>query len=102
SLAPGQYIRLWVADTGIGMDPATLTRAAEPCFTTKPRDKGTGLGLSMADGFAAQSGGTMRIDSAPGRGTTVSLWLPCAVEPRVADAARPAARGRVLIVDDQR
>ena len=101
SLAPGQYIRLWVADTGIGMDPATLTRAAEPFFTTKPRDKGTGLGLSMADGFAAQSGGTMRIDSAPGRGTTVSLWLPCAVEQRVPDAARPAARGRVLIVDDQ-
>ncbi|WP_431269979.1 response regulator [Dankookia sp. P2] len=101
SLAPGQYVRLWVADTGIGMDTATLTRAAEPFFTTKPRDKGTGLGLSMADGFAAQSGGTMRIDSAPGRGTSVSLWLPCAVEQRAPDALRPAARGRVLIVDDQ-
>lgn len=101
SLAPGPYIRLWVADTGIGMDPATLTRAAEPFFTTKPRDKGTGLGLSMADGFAAQSGGTLRIDSLPGRGTTVSLWLPCAVEQPVPEAARPASRGRVLIVDDQ-
>ena len=101
SLAPGQYIRIWVADTGIGMDPATLTRAAEPFFTTKPRDKGTGLGLSMADGFAAQSGGTLRVDSAPGRGTTVSLWLPCAVEQRVPDAARAKSRGRVLIVDDQ-
>ncbi|MFZ4410372.1 MAG: response regulator [Paracraurococcus sp.] len=101
SLAPGQYIRFWVADTGIGMDAATLTRAAEPFFTTKPRDKGTGLGLSMADGFAAQSGGTMRIESAPGRGTTVSLWLPCAVEVRAPDAAVARARGRVLIVDDQ-
>ncbi|WP_165982489.1 response regulator [Dankookia rubra] len=101
SLAPGQYVRLWVADTGMGMDPATLTRAAEPYFTTKPRDKGTGLGLSMADGFASQSGGAMRIGSAPGRGTTVSLWLPCAVEQRVTDAALPATRGRVLVVDDQ-
>ena len=101
SLAPGQYTRLWVADTGIGMEPAILTRAAEPFFTTKPRDKGTGLGLSMADGFAAQSGGAMRIESAPGCGTAVSLWLPCAMEQRVPDAARPAARGRALVVDDQ-
>ena len=79
--------------------PPSLTRAVEPFFTTKPRDKGTGLGLSMADGFAAQSGGTLRIDSAPGRGTTVSLWLPCAVEPRVPDAGtagrpRPGADRR--------
>lgn len=100
-LAPGPYLRLWVADTGIGMDPETLTRAAEPFFTTKPRNKGTGLGLSMADGFAAQSGGAMRIDSAPGKGTTVTLWLPCAVEHRSPPAVGARLRGRVLVVDDQ-
>ncbi len=60
-LAPGGYVRIWVTDTGVGMDRATLARATEPFFTTKARDRGTGLGLSMADGFAAQSGGALRI-----------------------------------------
>jgi signal transduction histidine kinase len=58
------------------MNQETLKRAAEPFFTTKPSGQGTGLGLSMAHGFAAQSGGSMRIESEPGQGTTVSLWLP--------------------------
>ncbi|MCB4824524.1 hybrid sensor histidine kinase/response regulator [Roseicella aerolata] len=99
-LAPGRYVRLWVADTGTGMEPAVLSRATEPFFTTKPRDRGTGLGLSMADGFAAQSGGQLRIESRPGLGTTVSLWLPCAAGQRPA-LAGGEARGRALIVDDQ-
>jgi signal transduction histidine kinase len=77
-LAPGAYLRLWVADSGIGMDAATRARATEPFFTTKPRDRGTGLGLSMADGFAVQSGGALRIDSAPAprdrRAAVAACW----------------------------
>lgn len=75
---PGAYIRLEVTDTGTGMDEATLARVVEPFFTTKPVEQGTGLGLPMAKGFAEQSGGGLAIRSAPGEGTTVSLWLPVA------------------------
>jgi signal transduction histidine kinase len=69
-------IRLDVSDTGTGMDAETLARASEPFYTTKPIGKGTGLGLSMARGFAEQSGGAFAMDSEPGRGTTITLWLP--------------------------
>ncbi|CAH2599157.1 Histidine kinase [Rhodovastum atsumiense] len=106
-LNPGTYVRFSVTDTGTGMDPATLARALEPFFTTKPLDRGTGLGLSMARGFAEQSGGTLAIESTPGRGTTVTLWLPTAdgrimtAEPRPDfGSASPRAR-RVLVVDDE-
>jgi signal transduction histidine kinase len=75
-LEAGRYVRITVADTGSGMDSATLDRAAEPFFTTKPRGKGTGLGLSLAKGFAEQSGGAFDIFSELNRGTTVTLWLP--------------------------
>ena len=64
--SPGAYVRLSVADTGTGMDAATLARAAEPFFTTKPHGEGTGLGLAMARGFAQQSGGALRIESRRG------------------------------------
>jgi signal transduction histidine kinase len=77
-LVPGLYARIAVRDTGTGMDAATLARAEEAFFTTKPEGKGTGLGLSMARGFARSAGGAMRIESAPGQGTTVTLWLPAA------------------------
>src|SRR5205085_295669 len=77
-LPPGQYVRLCVADTGAGMDRDTLARAAEPFFTTKGPGKGTGLGLSMVHGMVAQSGGALRLDSAPGKGTRVEIWLPVA------------------------
>jgi PAS domain S-box-containing protein len=106
-LRPGHYVRLAVTDTGTGMDQATLERALEPFFTTKPRDRGTGLGLSMAKGFAEQSGGALAIKSAPGQGTTVTLWLPAAgarteaahVQPGLAPVAGLARR--VLLVDDE-
>ncbi|WP_149537557.1 hybrid sensor histidine kinase/response regulator [Siccirubricoccus phaeus] len=98
-LPQGDYVRLWVADTGIGMDEPTLARAIEPFFTTKPREKGTGLGLSMADGFIAQAGGAMRLDSAPGLGTTVTLWLPRANA--LEEPAPPPIRGHALIVEDE-
>jgi PAS domain S-box-containing protein len=74
-LAPGHYVRLTVADTGSGMDADTLRRAADPFFTTKGIGKGTGLGLSMVHGFARQMGGTLQLESEPGRGTRVHLWL---------------------------
>jgi CheY-like chemotaxis protein len=87
------------------MDPATLTRATDPFFTTKGAGKGTGLGLSMVDGMAAQSGGSLRLSSCPGGGTTAELRLPCAEgQPASrAAAADPAAASipyRILLVDD--
>lgn len=110
-LPPGSYLRLTVADTGAGMDAATLARAAEPFFTTKPKGEGTGLGLPMAKGFAEQSGGALRIESTPGRGTEVTLWLPRAGRKapaeigaiRAAPAAPPPVEsgGRILVVDDE-
>ena len=75
-LRPGSYVRLSAIDTGVGMDAGTLARAAEPFFTTKPAGQGTGLGLAMARDFAEQAGGGFALASEPGRGTTVSLWLP--------------------------
>ena len=103
-LAPGRYVRITVTDTGEGMDSATLARALEPFFTTKALGHGTGLGLPMVKGFAEQSGGAMTIESQPGRGTTVSLWLPQALSKVHAwgtDANRVASpTARVLIVDD--
>jgi signal transduction histidine kinase len=80
-LAPGRYVRIVVADSGTGMDAATLARATEAFFTTKPPGKGTGLGLATTRAFAARAGGTLQIESNPGRGTTVTLWLPEAPHP---------------------
>ncbi|MBP1805218.1 PAS domain S-box protein [Rubellimicrobium aerolatum] len=106
-LPPGRYLRLSVADTGTGMDEATLARAVEPFFSTKALGQGTGLGLSMVHGLAAQLGGALRILSAPGRGTTAELWLP-ATEQGAADRPGPPpegerapAGGTVLLVDDE-
>jgi len=73
---PGDYVEIAVADTGIGMTPAVLAGAFEPFFTTKPAGQGTGLGLSQLHGFVQQSGGVVRLESAPGQGTTVWIALP--------------------------
>jgi signal transduction histidine kinase len=72
----GDYVCITIADTGVGMDEATTAKATEPFFTTKGPGTGSGLGLSVVQGIAAQSGGWLRIDSAPNLGTTVELWLP--------------------------
>lgn len=75
-LAAGTYVVLAITDTGSGMDDTTRRRATEPFFTTKGVGKGTGLGLSMVYGLAVQLGGTLLLESVPGEGTTVALWLP--------------------------
>ena len=72
---PGDYVEISVADTGTGMDEATRGRAFEPFFTTKPLGQGTGLGLSQLYGFMRQSEGIVRLDSAPGQGTAIRLYL---------------------------
>ena len=72
----GEYVALRVADTGMGMPAEVVARAFDPFFTTKPPGQGTGLGLSMIYGFARQSQGQARIDSTPGQGTSVFIYLP--------------------------
>ena len=106
-LPPNPFVCISVTDTGEGMSEATLARAQEPFFTTKGVGKGTGLGLSMVQGFTAQSGGAMRIQSEPGKGTKVTLWLPRAKEglkeptPLVEVSQPTEAKSlRVLLVDD--
>ncbi|HTG39165.1 PAS domain-containing protein [Sphingomonas sp.] len=77
-VTPGDFICLCVSDTGAGMPPDVVRRAFEPFFTTKGVGKGTGLGLSQVFGFVRQSGGHVRIDSTPNKGTAVHVYLPCA------------------------
>jgi PAS domain S-box-containing protein len=105
-LKAGQYACVSVSDTGVGMSRETMDRAFEPFFTTKARDKGTGLGLAMVYGFVKQSGGTARIYSEPGYGTTVSFYLPLAEGSKLparvpASASHARSGGIVLMVDDE-
>lgn len=100
-------VALSVADTGVGMSEAVLARAFEPFFTTKEAGRGTGLGLATIHGFAHQSRGGVTLESRPGQGTTLTLYLPLADEPL---SAGPAPAGRavplpsglaVLLVEDE-
>jgi PAS domain S-box-containing protein len=106
-LTRGDYVRISVADTGCGMDEATLARAIEPFFSTKGIGKGTGLGLSMVHGLASQLGGGLTIQSRPGIGTNSELWLPVSAI-RAEDTPYPqnpatdgAHHGVALLVDDE-
>ncbi|TDR94913.1 PAS domain-containing protein [Enterovirga rhinocerotis] len=106
---PGPYVSISVIDTGLGMAPDVIKRAFDPFFTTKPQGQGTGLGLSMVYGFARQSDGLARIASEPGRGTTITLYLPrhdseAAVSEAPASHPAVSARNReetVLVVEDE-
>jgi len=106
-LNPGSYALLALEDTGCGMPPEVAARAFEPFFTTKAGGRGTGLGLSMVYGFAKQSGGTVVIDSAPGRGTTVKMYLPLVAGELVPVAESsptvpaPAVARTILVVEDE-
>jgi CheY-like chemotaxis protein len=102
-------VLITVSDDGAGIEPELAARVFEPFFTTKGVGKGTGLGLSQVHGFCVQAGGTARLDSTPGLGTTVSLVLPAARDGDDADVAaaapgataQPAVAGRtVLLVED--
>ncbi|HET6182058.1 MAG TPA: response regulator [Acetobacteraceae bacterium] len=106
-LPPGEYILLAVRDTGTGMPADVARRAFEPFFTTKPVGRGSGLGLSQAYGTVRQLGGTIRIESRPGEGTSILVYLqPAAANDAGPQAAAPmrrnreARRRRVLLVDD--
>jgi signal transduction histidine kinase len=104
----GDYAVISIADSGTGMDEATLARAFDPFFTTKEAGAGSGLGLPMVQGFAAQSGGAVQIRSRPGAGTTVELWLPTADGPPTDAAAggnpreteMPRGTASILLCDD--
>ena len=107
---PGPYVAIEVRDTGEGMEPEVRERAFEPFFTTKRNGQGTGLGLSQVFGFMRQIGGHVAIQSQPGRGTTVTLYLPLGSEVE-ATPARPAvlppkapvsgSGTSVLVVEDE-
>lgn len=107
-IPPGNYVTLSVRDTGSGMDDATQARLFEPFFTTKAPGKGTGIGLSTVYGIVKQSGGYITVESAPGRGTLFTVYLPPGTGPR--EPRRPASsmpqqlRGAesVLLVEDER
>ncbi len=105
-ISSGHYVCLSVADTGEGMDEATLARATEPFFTTKGVGKGTGLGLSMVHGLAEQFGGRFVLKSTPHTGTTAEIWLPAASATSTVSVSMPTTNrtnGRsltVLAVDD--
>lgn len=107
-LQPGDYVVLSVTDTGIGMDAETVARVFEPFFTTKETGRGTGLGLSTVFGIVSQAGGSVRIKSDPGSGTTLYLYFPLAVMPDATHAITPVAepavspvRARILFVEDE-
>ncbi len=107
-IEPGDYVKLAITDTGKGIQPAVLERVFEPFFSTKPIGQGTGLGLSQVYGFVKQTGGHVQIQSEPGRGTTVELYLPRAVPEHialpapqaVAEVPRHAGMGTILVVED--
>jgi signal transduction histidine kinase/ActR/RegA family two-component response regulator len=105
--AEGESVVISVTDTGQGIPEALLEKVFDPFFTTKAVGKGTGLGLSQVYGIARQSGGTVRIHSVEGEGSTVEIWLPVTAETAQSDApearldmARGAQKDRILVVDD--
>jgi len=105
-LKTGEYVELYVRDTGFGMDETTLRRAIDPFFTTKPIGKGTGLGLAQVYGSARQAGGTVRIESKLGQGTTVRVFFPrtelqaTARNGMLASLAEARGAGRLMLIDD--
>ena len=105
ALKSGDYLKLSVIDTGMGMTPEILKRAVEPFFSSKPLGKGTGLGLSMVHGLAVQLGGALQLSSTVGQGTTATLILPVATNAPKAESPVHAVQkvnrsAVILFVDD--
>jgi len=105
-LDPGSYVCIEVSDTGGGIKPEVLTRIFDPFFTTKKRGEGTGLGLSVVHGIVSRMGGAVDINSQPGAGTRVQIWLPVSGKLPVQTVERvaewPAGEGQVvMVVDDE-
>lgn len=106
-MMPGSYVLLSVSDTGTGMDKQTQAHIFEPFFTTKERGRGTGLGLATVYGFVKQIGGYVWVESAPGDGSTFSIYLPVTEEtlrkgaPLPAAAASGRGTGTILLVEDE-
>lgn len=112
ALPDGHYAVLSVTDRGTGMPPELLDRIFDPFFTTKPPGQGTGLGLAMVYGTVKQAGGTILVDSQPGRGTRFTLWLPLAASPAGADGdagpdllppprSDPSRPATILVAEDE-
>lgn len=106
-LAPGNYLRLTVSDTGDGMDSTTLKRIFDPYYTTKEKGKGTGLGLSIALGIVKSHNGTITVYSEPGKGTTFNIYFPCNEqkanpEQSIEPDPIPYGNEKVLFVDDEK
>jgi PAS domain S-box-containing protein len=101
---PGAYVKVTVSDNGTGMAEDVIRQAVEPFFTTKEVGKGSGLGLSHVYGFVKQSGGDLLIDSQPGEGTTISLYLPATSQAAAGTSTETRVepkRDKVLIVEDE-
>ena len=96
----GDHVVISVADDGVGMPEEVVSRVFEPFFTTKGFGQGTGLGLSQVYGFAKQSNGDIRVESKPGKGTTVSLYMPALTAANQLEEARDDGRFRILLVED--
>ncbi len=96
----GRFVAIGLSDSGCGISPEVAQRVFEPFFTTKQFGQGTGLGLSQVYGFAKQSGGGVRLQSEPGKGTTVTLYLPARTQYGGENTARPAAKHVLLVEDD--
>jgi CheY-like chemotaxis protein len=103
---PGAFVRITIADSGVGISPAVINRIFEPFFTTKEHGKGTGLGLSTALGIVKGHGGFINVYSEPGRGTQFKIYLPAVESPFAvrADSSSALKLGRgelILVVDDE-
>jgi two-component system, cell cycle sensor histidine kinase and response regulator CckA len=105
-LQPGEYVTISVEDSGGGMTAEVRSRIFEPFFTTKPIGSGTGLGLAMVLGVVHQAGGHIQVNSAPGVGTTITLYFRAVPAENALKTQRPSAAsmrgsGRILVVDDE-